>query len=81
MKILIFSRKYLPVLKNVPTKYIHEPWNCPESVQKAAKCIVGVDYPLPMLNHAVVAKQNIERMKQVYHQLIKYKGPGNTDSS
>uniref|UniRef100_A0A224XLC4 Putative deoxyribodipyrimidine photolyase/cryptochrome n=1 Tax=Panstrongylus lignarius TaxID=156445 RepID=A0A224XLC4_9HEMI len=69
-----YIRKYLPVLKNMPTKYIHEPWNCPESVQKASKCIIGMEYPMPMLNHNVVARHNIERMKQVYQQLIKYKG-------
>lgn len=68
-----YVRKYLPVLKNIPTKYIHEPWNCPESVQRAAKCIIGIDYPLPMLNHSIVSRNNIERMKLVYQQLSKYK--------
>ncbi|KAI5715809.1 hypothetical protein M8J77_022841 [Diaphorina citri] len=68
-----FSR-YLPVLKNVPTRYIHEPWMAPLSVQKASKCVVGVDYPLPMVNHPVVSKINIERIKQVYRQLANYKG-------
>lgn len=71
-----YIRKYLPVLKNMPTKYIHEPWNCPESVQRAAKCTIGVDYPLPMLNHSVVSKHNIKRMKQVYLQLRNFKQPG-----
>ncbi|XP_014255348.1 cryptochrome-1-like isoform X2 [Cimex lectularius] len=71
-----YIRKYLPVLKNIPTKYIHEPWNCPESVQKAAKCIIGIDYPRPMLNHSVVARHNTERMKQVYQRLIKFKESG-----
>lgn len=60
----------------MPTKYIHEPWNCPESVQRAAKCTIGVDYPLPMLNHSVVSKHNIKRMKQVYLQLRNFKQPG-----
>ena len=69
-------RKYLPVLKNFPTRYIHEPWNAPEAVQKAAKCIIGKEYSLPMVNHAVASRINIERMKQVYQQLSKYRGPG-----
>lgn len=68
--------KYLPVLKNFPTRYIHEPWNAPEAVQKAAKCIIGKEYSLPMVNHAVASRINIERMKQVYQQLSKYRGPG-----
>ncbi|CAG2210639.1 CRY [Mytilus edulis] len=64
-----FIRKYLPVLKAFPPKYIYEPWNAPESVQKAAKCIIGKDYPSPMVNHAEVSKVNTERMKQVYQHL------------
>lgn len=71
-----YIRKYLPVLKNFPTRYIHEPWNAPETVQKAAKCIIGKEYSLPMVKHAVASRINIERMKQVYQQLSKYRGPG-----
>ncbi|XP_055377528.1 cryptochrome-1-like isoform X2 [Condylostylus longicornis] len=70
-----YIRKYLPVLKNFPAKYIHEPWNAPESVQKTAKCIIGKDYPVPMVNHAVVSRTNMERMKQVYQHLTKYRVP------
>ena len=57
----------------MPVQYIHEPWTAPENVQRATKCIVGKDYPLPMVNHAVTSKINIQRMKQVYQQLAKYR--------
>ena len=43
-----------------------------EQVQKAAKCIVGIDYPKPMIDHISAAKQNQERMKQVYQQVSTY---------
>lgn len=72
----IFFRNYLPVLKNFPSKYIHEPWTAPESIQKAAKCIIGVDYPMPMVDHMKQSQHNIERMKQVYQQLTHYRGAG-----
>nr|WDV40244.1 cryptochrome 2 [Sinonovacula constricta] len=65
-----FIRHYLPVLKGFPPQYIYEPWNAPENVQKAAKCIVGKDYPVPMVNHAEASKLCMERMKQVYQSLI-----------
>lgn len=68
-----YIRKYLPVLKSMPVQYIHEPWNAPEAVQRAAKCIIGRDYPVPMVNHAVVSQINIQRMKQVYQQLANYR--------
>jgi len=66
----------LPVLRGFPAKYIYDPWNAPESVQKAAKCIIGVNYPKPMVNHAEASRLNIERMKQIYQQLSRYRGLG-----
>uniref|UniRef100_A0AAQ4RH74 Cryptochrome-1 n=1 Tax=Gasterosteus aculeatus aculeatus TaxID=481459 RepID=A0AAQ4RH74_GASAC len=71
-----FIRRYLPVLRGFPAKYIYDPWNAPEEVQKAAKCIVGVHYPRPMVNHAESSRVNIERMKQIYQQLSSYRGLG-----
>ena len=65
------------MLKNFPVQYIHEPWNAPDSVQWSAKCIIGKDYPLPMVNHVVASRINMERMKQVYQQLTHYRGNGN----
>ncbi|XP_057691888.1 cryptochrome-2 [Corythoichthys intestinalis] len=69
-----YIRRYIPILKDYPNRYIYEPWNAPESVQKAANCVVGVDYPKPMINHAESSRLNIERMKQVYQQLSHYRG-------
>lgn len=65
------------MLKGYPAKYIYEPWTAPESVQRAAKCIIGKDYPVPMVNHAEVSKLNTGRMKQVYQQLAVYASIGN----
>lgn len=69
-------RRYLPILRGFPAKYIYDPWNAPENVQKAAKCIIGVHYPKPMVNHAEASRINIERMKQIYQQLSCYRGLG-----
>ncbi|XP_061578161.1 cryptochrome-2 isoform X2 [Cololabis saira] len=69
-----YIRRYIPILKDYPNRYIYEPWNAPESLQKAANCVVGVDYPKPMINHAESSRLNIERMKQVYQQLSHYRG-------
>lgn len=59
--------------QNFPTRYIHEPWNAPEGIQKAAKCIIGREYSLPMVDHAIASRTNQERLRQVYHQLYKYR--------
>lgn len=71
-----FIRRYIPALKNMPTRYIHGPWAAPEPVQQSARCIVGRDYPLPMVEHAQAARLNIERIQQVYALLAKFKPQG-----
>lgn len=36
-----YIKKYMPMLKKYPEKYIYQPWEAPLSVQKAAGCIIG----------------------------------------
>lgn len=72
------SRRYLPVLRDFPAKFIYDPWNAPEDVQSAAGCVIGVDYPKPMVNHAEASRLNIERMRQIYQQLSRYRGLSKT---
>ena len=61
-----YIRKYLPVLKDMPAKYIYEPWTAPPEVQRKAGCVVGQDYPAPIVDHAVVSKANMAKMKAAY---------------
>lgn len=61
-----YIKKYIPVLSKYPAKYIYEPWKAPLNIQKDAKCIIGVDYPFPIVDHTVVSKKNMERMSKYY---------------
>ncbi|KXZ45826.1 hypothetical protein GPECTOR_50g620 [Gonium pectorale] len=61
-----FIRKFLPVLKDMPSKYIYEPWTAPLEVQRRAGCLIGKDYPRPIVDHATVSKNNISRMAEAY---------------
>ncbi|MBN3318031.1 CRY2 protein, partial [Atractosteus spatula] len=69
-----YIRKYLPVLKKFPSAYIYEPWKAPRSVQEQAGCIVGKDYPRPIVDHDVVSKKNIQRMKLAYGRRAQLSG-------
>eukprot|EP00953_Heterococcus_sp_UTEX-ZZ885_P023858 13090-Heterococcus_DN1.PRE.1 len=61
-----YIRKYMPQLRKYPDKYIYEPWTAPLSVQKAANCVIGTDYPAPIVDHKEVSKENMARMKEAY---------------
>ena len=61
-----YIRKYLPILKDYPKEFIFEPWEAPEYVQKKAGCIIGKDYPKPMVNHKEKSKENMNLMSIAY---------------
>ncbi|XP_038210735.1 cryptochrome-1 [Zerene cesonia] len=62
----LYIRKYVPELKKYPTEYIYEPWKAPKSVQTAAGCVIGVDYPKRIVDHDKVHKENLQKMSAAY---------------
>jgi len=58
-----FVRKYVKELESFPTKYIYDPWKAPLEIQKQARCIIGKDYPKPIINHYEATVKNLARMK------------------
>ncbi|MGQ9897246.1 MAG: cryptochrome/photolyase family protein [Acidobacteriota bacterium] len=47
-----YIRQYVPELRTVPERWIHEPAQMPLDVQRSFRCVIGVDYPAPMVDHA-----------------------------
>jgi hypothetical protein len=37
-------------------------------VQKQAGCIIGVDYPKPIVDHKIVSKENMNKIKVAYDE-------------
>lgn len=46
-----YVRKWVPELANVPTKFIHTPWEMTDSDQQACGVTIGKDYPNPIVDH------------------------------
>ena len=47
-----YVRRYVPELRDVPDEYLREPWTMPGEVQREAGCVIGEDYPEPIVDHA-----------------------------
>ena len=61
-----YIRKWLPIFRDMPAKYIYEPWEAPLEVQKKCGVIVGENYPEPIVDHKSISKSNMSRMKEAY---------------
>ncbi|MYL69621.1 deoxyribodipyrimidine photo-lyase [Halobacillus litoralis] len=58
-----FIKEWLPELENVKKKRIHEPSKMTEEEQKEAGCIIGEDYPEPIVDHKTMRERAIEMFK------------------
>ena len=55
-----YVRTWVPELAEVPDAKLAEPWTMSDDEQAAAGCVIGTDYPAPIVDHAherEVAKQ------------------------
>jgi deoxyribodipyrimidine photo-lyase len=46
----LFIKQWVPELQNVPSNLIHEPWKLSSIEQQLYQCIIGDDYPAPIVD-------------------------------
>jgi deoxyribodipyrimidine photo-lyase len=60
-----FIRRYLPELARVPDGYVHAPWTMPPLEQQACGCVIGRDYPAPIVDHAAQRERALALFRSV----------------
>jgi deoxyribodipyrimidine photo-lyase len=58
-----YVRRYVPELREVPDRHLREPWTMPEALQREVGCLIGVDYPAPMVDHAQARREALARYR------------------
>ena len=62
----LWVKKWVPEVRYLPKEYVFEPWKAPMEIQKKAKCIIGKDYPFPLISdHISQSKENMQKMKKI----------------
>ena len=58
-----YVRRYVPELRDVPDKHLAEPWEMPPEIQQEAGCVIGTDYPEPMVDHKAARQEALDRYR------------------
>ena len=56
----VYIRRYVPELRPVPDEHLHAPWKMPEDFQIEVGCVIGKDYPEPVIDHAQARERTLE---------------------
>ena len=46
-----YVRRWVPELTAIPNEFIHSPWTMPANLQHHLGCVLGKDYPTPLVDH------------------------------
>ena len=60
-----YVRRWVPELRDVPLDFLAEPWTMSLEQQGAANCVIGRDYPAPIVDHRVERALTLDRYRAV----------------
>lgn len=60
-----YIREWIPELAELPTKWLHEPFNAPDDVLEKAGVTLGEDYPRPIVDHKEARERALEAFEKV----------------
>ncbi|HEX6457969.1 MAG TPA: deoxyribodipyrimidine photo-lyase [Thermoleophilaceae bacterium] len=58
-----YVRRWVPELGRVPDEHLAEPWKMTGDEQRASGCVIGRDYPAPIVDHREERQRAIERYR------------------
>jgi deoxyribodipyrimidine photo-lyase len=58
-----FIKRWIPELAAVPARFVHTPWEMDAKKQQQSGCIIGEDYPPPIVDHDFARERILEIYK------------------
>ena len=59
-----YVRRYVPELREVPDERIGEPWRMSDDEQRRCGCVIGEDYPGPIVDHRAAREEAFARYRR-----------------
>ena len=60
----VYVRRWVPELTELPDRYLAAPWDAPKEVQEEANCVIGTDYPAPLVDLKESRAEAISRFEE-----------------
>lgn len=64
-----YIRRWLPELKSVPDRFIHMPWKMSLEEQKSSNCLIGEDYPEPIIDLKFSRQRTLDAYRQARNNI------------
>lgn len=61
----VYTRSYVPELKNLPNKYLFRPWDAPAATLAKADIILGESYPLPVVDIKISRQKALDTFRGI----------------
>ena len=61
----IYTKKWVPELKNMPNKFLYKPWELETKYQEQIKVVVGINYPKPIVDHVEARNAALDAFKTI----------------
>ena len=61
----IYTKRWVPELKNMPNKFLYKPWELEKKYQEQIKIVVGKDYPAPLVIHEEARAAALNAFKSI----------------
>ena len=55
-----YTKKYIPELRDMPNKYLYNPWEAPKEILESANVRLGDNYPLPIVEIGTSRQKALE---------------------
>lgn len=60
-----YIRRWIPELRDLPTKHLHAPWKAPREVLRDAGVTLGGSYPEPIVDHSDARDRALEEYNRI----------------
>ena len=61
----VYTKKWVPELKNMPNEYLYKPWELEKKYQEQIQIIIGKDYPEPIVDHVKARNSALEAFQSI----------------